>query len=57
MKKDEETKQYDHWDDVYFLKELRSRIEDFENGTDKGLSWEEVKMNARNQFKDSVQQR
>ena len=48
---DEIDAKYDHWDDEEFLSEIKSRIEDFENGTDKGLSWEEVKTRARNELK------
>ena len=42
---------YDHWEDEEFVAEIKSRIEDFESGTDKGLSWEEVKTRARKEFK------
>lgn len=42
---------YDHWEDEEFLAELKSRIDDFESGIDKGLSWEEVKTKARNELK------
>ena len=42
---------YDHWEDEEFLADLKSRIDDYENGTDKGISWEGVKLKARNEFK------
>lgn len=42
---------YDHWEDEEFVAEMKSRIDDFESGVDKGLSWEEVKTKARNEFK------
>jgi len=42
---------YDHWEDEEFLAEMKKRIDDIENGNDEGLSWEEVKMNARNRRK------
>lgn len=39
---------YDRWEDEEFLKELKSRLDDFESGIDKGSTWEEVKLRARN---------
>jgi hypothetical protein len=42
---------YNHWEDEEFLTEIKSRIDDYESGVDKGLSWEEVKLKARNEFK------
>ncbi|HEY4326016.1 MAG TPA: addiction module protein [Mucilaginibacter sp.] len=42
---------YDHWEDEEFVAEIKSRIDDFESGKDKGLSWEEVKTKARTEFK------
>jgi len=48
---DEIAKKYDHWNDEEFLKELKSRLDDIENGNDEGLSWEEVKVKARAEFK------
>jgi hypothetical protein len=43
--------EYDHWKDEDFLKELKTRLDDIEKGNDEGLSWEEVKMKARAEFK------
>ncbi len=48
---DQIAEKYDHWEDEDFLKELKSRLDDIENGNDEGLSWEEVKMKARAEFK------
>ena len=42
---------YDHGADEEFVVEMKSRIDDFESGADKGLSWEEVKAKARSEFK------
>ena len=42
---------YDHWEDEEFLTDLKSRIDDYESGVDKGMSWEEVKLKARSEFK------
>jgi len=42
---------FDHWKDGEFLKELESRLDDIESGNDPGLSWEEVKLKARAEFK------
>jgi hypothetical protein len=48
---DEIEEKYDHWEDDEFVAEMKNRIDDYENGVDKGLSWEEVKLMARNEFK------
>ncbi len=48
---DQLAEKYNHWEDAEFLKELKSRLDDIENGNDEGLSWEEVKMKARAEFK------
>jgi putative addiction module component (TIGR02574 family) len=48
---DQLAEKYDHWEDEEFLKELKSRLDDIESGNDEGLSWEEVKMKARAEFK------
>jgi len=48
---DQIAEKYNHWEDEDFLKELKSRLDDIENGNDEGLSWEEVKMKARAEFK------
>lgn len=48
---DQIAEKYDHWNDEEFLKELKSRLDDIENGNDEGLSWEEVKVKARAEFK------
>ena len=52
---DQIAEKYDHWEDEEFLKELKSRLDDIENGADDGLSWEEVKIKARAEFKDKHQ--
>ena len=44
---DEIAEKYDPWEDEDFVKELKSRLDDIENGNDEGLSWEEVKIKAR----------
>lgn len=48
---DQIAEKYDHWEDEDFLKEIKSRIDDFESGNDKGLSWDEVKIKARGELK------
>jgi len=35
------------WENADFLKELKNRLDDFESGKTQGISWEEVKHNAR----------
>jgi putative addiction module component (TIGR02574 family) len=42
---------YDHWKDENFLKELKSRLDDFESGKDEGIPWEEVKRKSRERLK------
>ncbi|MFA6087662.1 addiction module protein [Mucilaginibacter sp.] len=37
----------DLWEDEEFLKEIKSRVDDFENGAVKGSTWEEVKLKAK----------
>jgi len=44
---------FDHWNDEGFLKELQSRIDDYESGRDKGIPWEEVKQKARERLNKS----
>jgi hypothetical protein len=36
-----------HWEDEAFVTEMNRRFQEFKNGTDKGVSWEEVKRQAR----------
>ena len=48
---DQIAEKYDHWEDEEFLADLKSRIDDYESGADKGMSWEEVKLKARSEFK------
>ncbi|BAU55455.1 addiction module protein [Mucilaginibacter gotjawali] len=48
---DQIAEKYDPWEDEDFLRELKSRLDDIENGNDEGLSWDEVKMKARAEFK------
>lgn len=38
---------YDHWEDEEFLAEIKKRLDEFESGKVKGISWEQVKLNAR----------
>jgi hypothetical protein len=38
---------YDHWEDEEFVAEMKSRIDDFESGKDKGVSWEEIKLKLK----------
>lgn len=38
---------YDWWEDNDFLTEMKQRIDDFESGRDKGMSWEDAKKRAR----------
>jgi len=35
-----------HWDDEEFVAEMDRRFAEMENGTDKGVTWEEVKKRA-----------
>jgi hypothetical protein len=41
----------DLWEDEEFLKEIKNRVDDFENGTVKGSTWDEVKLKAKNSSK------
>ena len=41
---------FDIWADEEFVAEIKSRIDDFENGKDKGVSWEDVKRKARETY-------
>ena len=43
---DKLTQKHNHWEDKEFIAELDKRIEDFESGKVKGVSWEEVKKKA-----------
>ena len=45
---------YDHWEDEEFVAEMKSRIDDYENGIDKGLSWEQVKFNAGKTYQEKT---
>jgi putative addiction module component (TIGR02574 family) len=42
----------DRWDDEDFLNEMQSRVDDYESGREKGISWEEFKAKIRNRSKD-----
>jgi hypothetical protein len=46
----ERDEKYDHWADEEFVAEIKSRIDDFENGKDKGVSREDVKRKARDTY-------
>ena len=50
MVEDEIVEELDLWQDKDFLAELKSRIDDIESGIDEGMSWEEVKTQARNEL-------
>jgi len=43
MVEDEIIEELNLWEDEAFLEELKSRIDSFESGEDKGISWDEVK--------------
>lgn len=43
MVEDEIIQQLNLWEDEDFLEELKSRIDSFESGKEKGSTWEEVK--------------
>jgi predicted Zn-ribbon and HTH transcriptional regulator len=47
----EKIKQQDHWDEVEFLNEMQSRVDDYESGRVKGILWEEFKAKIRNRSK------
>ena len=38
----------DLWEDEDFLNEINARVDDYESGKVQGVSWEEVKKQARN---------
>lgn len=38
---------YDHWEDEEFLAEIKKRLDEFESGKVKGISWDQVKLNTR----------
>jgi len=38
---------HNHWDDEEFVAEMDRRVEEYRNGTVKGVSWEEVKRQTR----------
>jgi putative addiction module component (TIGR02574 family) len=38
----------DLWEDEDFLNEINARVDDYESGKVQGISWEEVKKQARN---------
>jgi hypothetical protein len=44
-------KPYDKWDDPEFVSMIERRTKALEDGTDKGLTWEEVKQRARSSVK------
>ncbi|MDB5016147.1 MAG: hypothetical protein JWQ84_979 [Mucilaginibacter sp.] len=48
---DQIAEKYDHWEDEDFLKEIKSRLDEFESGKVKGIPWEEVRLKARNKLK------
>lgn len=43
---------YDHWEDEEFLKEIKTRLDDFESGKTQGIPWEEVRLKVRNKMKN-----
>jgi len=44
---DDNTRVYNHWDDKEFVAEMDKRMEELESGKVKGMSWDEVKRQAR----------
>ena len=44
---DQLAERFKWWEDEEFVAELEQRVKDIESGKDKGVSWEEVKKNAR----------
>jgi len=48
---DEIVEELDLWEDKEFLQELNSRLEAYENGSVKGVPWEEVKRKAEIRLK------
>ena len=50
MVEDEIIEELDLWEDEGFLNELNRRLETYESGEVKGVSWEQVKLNARNRL-------
>jgi hypothetical protein len=51
MVEDEIIEELDLWNDEAFLEELKNRLDAFENGTEKGVAWEDVKLKAENRLK------
>ena len=45
-----EEEEYDHWSDPLFVQEMDARYQDMKTGKDKGLSWEQLKESARNNY-------
>lgn len=43
MAKNDIVDEFGLWENKYFLQEMKSRVEDFENRKTRGISWEEVK--------------
>jgi hypothetical protein len=54
MVEDEIAEELNLWEDKEFLNELKSRLDDIEANFDEGLSWEEVKQQARSESKIKV---
>ncbi|AYL97082.1 addiction module protein [Mucilaginibacter celer] len=52
MEEKKQAEPQDHWDDEDFLAEMQSRVDDYESGRVKGISWEEVKVKIRNRHDD-----
>jgi hypothetical protein len=51
MVEDEITEELKLWENEGFLKELNNRLEAYENGSVKGIPWEEIKLKAENRLK------
>ncbi|GGB04836.1 MULTISPECIES: addiction module protein [Mucilaginibacter] len=52
MEEKNQNEPQDHWDDEDFLNEMQSRVDDYESGRVKGISWEEFKAKIRNRHND-----
>ncbi|NVM61984.1 putative addiction module component (TIGR02574 family) [Mucilaginibacter sp. SG538B] len=52
MEEKNQNEPQDHWDDEDFVNEMQLRVDDYESGREKGISWEEVKVKMRNRSKD-----
>jgi hypothetical protein len=51
MAKNDIVDEFGLWENKYFLQEMKSRVDGFENGKTQGISWEEVKAKINRTFK------